>query len=184
MGIRTSRCEDLESLDFEHVSLRQANRYEPTPEDVLEDMFLELDLEPKERVFVDLGSGKGRASFYASAYPFKKIIGVEFVPKFHEIAQANLREFSASWRECEDIEFILKDATDYLFPEEPLVLYMFNPFQEKVLAKVIENLEISLKQLPRPVYVLYYMPDYAFVLEESPRFTLVKRSLNWQIYQA
>ena len=46
------------------------------------------------------------------------------------------------------------DAADFPLPEEPLVLYFFNPFPEEVLARVLSNLEESLAWAPRRVYVL------------------------------
>jgi hypothetical protein len=44
--------------------------------------------------FIDLGSGKGRALLMASAYPFKRIIGVEFMPELHRVAQENIRKYT------------------------------------------------------------------------------------------
>src|SRR5215813_13439142 len=42
-------------------------------------------------VFLDIGSGKGRAVLVAAKdYPFARVLGVEFVKEFHEIAQSNL----------------------------------------------------------------------------------------------
>ena len=44
--------------------------------------------------FIDLGSGKGRVLLMASDYPFKKIIGVEFMPELHRAAQENITGYS------------------------------------------------------------------------------------------
>ena len=46
--------------------------------------------------FIDLGSGKGRAIMLAAAYPFRRIIGVEFVAELHRVAEANITAFGES----------------------------------------------------------------------------------------
>ena len=46
-------------------------------------------------VFIDLGSGKGRMVLAAAArYPFKRVIGVELAEQLHEVARANVAEWS------------------------------------------------------------------------------------------
>jgi len=42
-------------------------------------------------VFIDFGSGKGRALLLASEFPFKRIVGVEFSPELHAAAVDNIR---------------------------------------------------------------------------------------------
>jgi hypothetical protein len=44
--------------------------------------------------FIDLGSGKGRVLLMASDYPFKRIIGVEFMPELQRVAQENIRKYA------------------------------------------------------------------------------------------
>src|SRR6516225_8353137 len=39
--------------------------------------------------FVDIGCGKGRALMVASAFPFRRLVGVEISPELCEIARAN-----------------------------------------------------------------------------------------------
>lgn len=51
---------------------------------------------PVNGVFVDFGSGKGRALMVAALYGFRRIVGVEFSPQLHEAAAAMSR---SSWAE-------------------------------------------------------------------------------------
>jgi hypothetical protein len=44
--------------------------------------------------FIDLGSGKGRVLLMAAAYGFKRIIGVEFMPELHRVAEENIRKYT------------------------------------------------------------------------------------------
>jgi SAM-dependent methyltransferase len=120
-----------------------------------------------EFTFVDLGSGKGRTLLMASDYPFRRIIGVELLPALHQIAQENLRQYKSDTQRCFALESICADAADFPLPEDPLVVYLFNPFPEAVLRQAVANLGRSVRAHPRAVYVLYHNPLLGHVLEES-----------------
>jgi SAM-dependent methyltransferase len=126
---------------------------------------LQLDFE--NYTFVDLGSGKGRALLIASDYPFRAIVGVELSPRLHAIAVTNIAIYRASAQRCRDIRSIEGDATEYSFPDGPLLVYLWNPFEAPVLASVLANLEASLARDPREVYIVYIQPDLDPLLEAS-----------------
>jgi SAM-dependent methyltransferase len=85
--------------------------------------------------FIDLGSGKGKACFYAATKcNFKQIIGVEFSGQLVEVADANKRNFGA-----ENISFLNIDATLFALPKGNNLVFLFNPFGEVVLEKFLEN---------------------------------------------
>src|ERR1035438_8549148 len=120
----------------------------------------------RDFAFIDLGSGKGRTLLMASDYPFRRIVGVELLPSLHQIAQQNLRQYKNESQKCFAIESICADATAFSFPDQPLVIYLFNPFPESGMRQVFANLEQSLRIHPRPVYVLYHNPLLEHVLSE------------------
>ena len=117
--------------------------------------------------FIDLGSGKGRTLLMASDYPFRRIVGVELIPALHKIAEENVRLYKSESQKCFALEAICADATTFAFPAEPLVVFLFNPFGESGMRRVIANLEQSLSARPRPVYVLYHNPLLEHTLSES-----------------
>src|SRR5258708_5280856 len=53
---------------------------------------------------------------------------------------------------------MLADARDFGFPNDPLVLYLFNPLPERALSEVLQRLEKSLARVPRPVWIVYRNP--------------------------
>jgi SAM-dependent methyltransferase len=120
----------------------------------------------RDFVFIDLGSGKGRTLLMASDYPFRRIVGVELLPSLHQVAQQNLRQYKSEAQKCFAIETICADATDFPFPDDPLVIYLFNPFPESGMRRVFANLKQSLRAHPRPAYVLYHNPLLEYVLSE------------------
>jgi SAM-dependent methyltransferase len=144
--------------------------YQPTESVLFHEMIEALrhaGIDLSEFVFIDLGSGKGRTLLMASDYPFRRIVGVELLPALHEIAKQNLSGYHSESKKCFAIESICGDATEFPFPEEPTVLYLFNPFPEAGMRRVIGKLERSLREHPRAVYVLYHNPLLEHVLEES-----------------
>src|ERR1700741_4193768 len=54
-----------------------------------------LSIPFEEFVFVDFGSGKGRALLLASGFRSRRSIGVEFSPELHAVAQNNIRKYQS-----------------------------------------------------------------------------------------
>jgi SAM-dependent methyltransferase len=102
--------------------------------------------------FIDMGSGKGRVLLFAAEAGYGRSIGVEFAEELHAVAVENAR---AAERHGLSIEPVLGDATTFEFPDEPLVVHFNNPFTERVMAPVLENLSSSYARRPRPVVALY-----------------------------
>jgi SAM-dependent methyltransferase len=132
-------------------------RHEPTPAELFRKMMEKLPAPVEGLTFVDFGSGKGKAVLLAAAFAFRRVIGIELWPDLHEIAQENLRRYRGELR-CRSVELLCCDAADYSIPEEPAVLYFFNPFKESVLSRVLENVRASLARNPRPLFVIFYAP--------------------------
>jgi SAM-dependent methyltransferase len=133
-------------------------------------------------VFIDLGSGKGRTLLMASDYPFRRIVGVELLPSLHQAAQENLSKYRSKSQKGFVLESVCGDATEFSFPVEPTVLYLFNPFPEAGLRRVIANLERSLLANPRAVYVLYHNPLLEHVLGESAALKKIGGTHQYAIY--
>ena len=150
--------------------------YQPTEPGLFQEMMDALheqtQLNFADFTFLDLGSGKGRTLLMASEYPFRRIVGVELLPSLNEIARENLAAYKSESQKCFAVESTCADATQFPFPEGPLLIYLFNPFPESGLRRVIANLEQSLRgrsgaNARRPVYVLYHNPLLELVLAAS-----------------
>jgi SAM-dependent methyltransferase len=132
--------------------------------------------------FIDLGSGKGRTLLMASDYPFRRIIGVELLRSLHQIAEQNARQYKSESQKCFAIESICADATAFPFPDDPLVIFLFNPFPESGMRRVVANLGRSLQAHPRPAYVLYHNPLLEHALRESPRLRKVGGTEQYSLF--
>src|SRR5207247_9496640 len=107
-------------------------------------------------VFVDMGSGKGAVLLYASEFPFKRIIGVEFSARLHGIAEQNIATYRRKTMKCRDIQSVCIDAAVYAIPPEQAVFFLFNPFKGKVMEGFVDNVGRSLSRHPRDIVVIYY----------------------------
>ena len=125
-----------------------------------------LSLPHDEFTFIDFGSGKGRALLLAARSPFRKIIGVEYCAALNEVARRNLQTPDPE-RHCGQIEIVECDAAIYPIPNEPLVLYFFNPFGERVMAQIARNLTESYRNSPRRIVVIYFTPYFAHLWEQT-----------------
>jgi predicted RNA methylase len=142
--------------------------YQPTEAALFHEMIAAVSgqhgFDFRDFTFVDLGSGKGRTLLMAADYPFRRIVGVELLPSLHRVTQENLSRYHSDLQKCFAVESVCADATEFSLPSEPLVLYLFNPFPEDGLRRLIEHLLSSLLEHPRAVYVLYHNPQLEHVL--------------------
>lgn len=150
--------------------------YQPTDPAWFHETLTNLKIDFAQFVFIDIGSGKGRALLMAADYPFRRVVGVELMPALHRIAQENIGKYKSASQQCFEVEAIFGDACDFALPPQPLVIYLFNPLPEAGLAELMANLERSLQQNPRPVYVIYHNPLLEHVLARCPCLTIQTRT--------
>jgi SAM-dependent methyltransferase len=165
--------------------------YQPTEPAAFQEMLdaLQKSLKCGQKVlnfgdftFLDLGSGKGRTLLMASDYPFRRIVGVELLPSLHKIAQQNLSQYHSEAQKCFALESICGDATDFTFPDDPLLIYLFNPFPESGMREVFTNLEKSLRANSRPVYVLYHNALLEHVLTEKAALRRIAWTQQYSLF--
>ncbi|HBO77310.1 class I SAM-dependent methyltransferase [Cupriavidus metallidurans] len=85
--------------------------------------------------FVDIGSGKGKACFYAhTRQPFRNIVGVEFSSTLIDVSSRNQRRFGA-----DNISFVNADATGFSLPSGNNIVFMFNPFDDVILERFVRH---------------------------------------------
>jgi hypothetical protein len=156
--------------------------YQPTEAGLFREILDSLQIDFRKFVFVDVGSGKGRALLMAADYPFRRIIGVELLPSLHAAALDNIARYTEAAQPAAKMESICADAREFVFPGEPVVLYLFNPLPEAGLTRVIANLEGSLRDRPRPVYVLYHNPLSEHLFLRSSDFRKIGGTHQYAVF--
>jgi hypothetical protein len=121
-------------------------------------------------VFLDYGSGMGRATLFAATFPIRKSLGVELSSSLHEAACRNLQR-ARSRLKCSDVEFVNDDALSYELPPEVTLINFFHPFSGELLEGVLAKICRSLAEHPRRLAILYQAPPWAKNrFEQLPEF--------------
>ena len=165
-GVDTFEIVPVAMLDIRDVRKEEANFYEPTPIMRFGHVISQLSISYSDFSFVDIGSGKGRTLLLASWFPFKRIVGVEISPRLHQIAELNISRYQGP-RMCNDIKSVCEDAGVCSFPGDPMILFLYNPFQENVLKLFLQNLHRSLLENQRCVILIYANPIHRKVIENT-----------------
>jgi SAM-dependent methyltransferase len=156
--------------------------YQPTEPGLFREMLQSLPVDFSKFTFLDIGSGKGRTLLMASDFPFRRIVGVELLPALHRIARENVRRYKSDSQKCVAIEARCENASQFVFPLEATVLYLFHPLPEAGLIQLLSNLEKSLAQCPRPVLLVYHNPLLESVLAASECFHKIAGTHQYSIY--
>jgi len=108
-------------------------------------------------VFLDVGSGKGRAVLFAAGhYAFRRVIGVEVSAGLHRVATENVRRYRGN---LAPIELINKDIRNWKIPNEVTVLFLYNPFWNSTFEDFVGKVRQSLDERPREFRMIYENPQ-------------------------
>lgn len=181
-GLDTAEVVPVEQLDYDTA---HSFEYDPTPSTEFGLVLSALRVDLRPYVFIDIGSGKGRVLLMASEFPFARVVGVELSAALHAVAEQNIATYRAHGRGLGVIESICLDAMNFEFPPDPLVLYLFNPFDVSFIGQMLRRLRDSLRRKPRDVIIIYRNPKYRHLFEESGFLVEVgpKQRRLWAIYR-
>lgn len=175
-GIDTAGIYQPHELSIVSDNVRFASEYAPTPTRGFRRMIASLDVDFRHCVFADLGSGKGRTLLLAAELPFLRIEGVEFASELHQIALRNIARFAGRGHRHDHIVIHHVDASEYQIPEEPCIFYLYNPFGEPVLSRVLNNAEAAYRKRARPMYFIYLNPKHRNVFDQRAFIRPMTRS--------
>ena len=117
-------------------NLKHATYYQPI---TCRNLKVILDQAIKTKIafdcFIDIGSGKGKACFFAAqTLKCKKFIGIEFSLSLVKAANRNKAIFGHR-----TISFLNEDAATYTLPESKCLIFLYNPFNDIILEKFVAN---------------------------------------------
>ena len=162
-GTDTGIAEPLWELEIQSENAKFGNSYQATDEQELLDAMRLVHEDPQTFTFIDVGCGKGRPLLVASKLGFREIFGVEFARNLVEIARTNLSRLGITNAVVQH-----GDAAEFRFPAGDVVLYLYNPFSQEVLQRVLDNLK---KADLQKLFVIYKMPTCAGMLDRSGLLT-------------
>jgi hypothetical protein len=110
-------------------------------------------------------------------------VGVELSSELNRIAGENLSRLGDA-RRAEAVDLIRLDARDYELPVGNLVVYMFNPFQAHVMQVVLENLRRRFDLQDAELYIIYFNPVQAPLLDASPYLEKIRTTRLYAVYRS
>ena len=81
------------------------------------------------------------------------------------------------------IELVCEDATRYAFPDEPTVLYLYNPFTGSVARRFFEHLVATVEARFRDLIVIYNNPSAEEHLAGSVWFEQIDEGIGYVTYR-
>jgi len=159
--------------------------YEPVRGKHFYEALAHVNLDFGSSTFIDLGSGRGRPLLLAADMGFGRIIGVELDAALILRAQRNIDRWKSRHNaEVNPREFVLlhQDAACVDFPNEPLLVFLANPFGAETLRNVLDKLISSYSSSPRQIWLCYVNPVHEGALIERPIFEERSRANMWVVY--
>lgn len=181
-GTDTNQKLPIKEYNISSPNLEHACWYEAITKKFFTKMIRQMSIDFKKFVFIDLGSGKGKSLMFAADYPFRKIVGVEFSSELHQTARNNINLFAAKEDIHNKFQLFCMDAELYDFPPENIVLFLYNPFQGKVMKSVVKKIEQFLSSGQYKVFILYRNPKCTEMFENNDFLKIVKETPDYKIY--
>lgn len=177
-NVKTLFSLNHDELDVEISTKAQSTEYFPTPYYIANRALKLVRKELFGSVFIDFGSGAGRMLMFASKFYPEKVIGVEFSKKLCDQANLNLKKFFESNKNFKtDWEVNHCDALKYKIPLNSNVFFLYDPFNSKIINRLVKNIKLSLKENKREILVIYISPVHRKVFIEND-FTEVHSKIN------
>lgn len=174
-GISTSSIKKSSSNEFFH--------YQGASYKVLFRIFNKIVAQTKELDFVDIGAGKGRAVFVAESFGYKNLTGIEMDKNLFSDSIENLKTYALK-NKTSNILFVDANALDYNYKNKATVYFLFNPFNDTVLKKVLNQISSS---TIKETWFVYMNPKYSKVFTPEKFETVfeikTKRYLEAIIYK-
>jgi SAM-dependent methyltransferase len=175
LGVRTSGDVELQELG---IAADGRVKYRPVGWLTLR-RILPPSAVTTDDVFLDIGSGMGRAVLLAAAYPFRRVIGVELSPRLVDIAHDNVDRCRARLR-CKDVVLVNADALEYEIPDDVTVVFMNNPVRGAIFAAVVEHMLDSYDRRPRTMRLVYASPIEEPTLLSTGRIRTIRRTRGFR----
>ena len=136
---------------------------------VLKRLFRAVPIRPDD-VLVDIGCGKGRViNWWLKLGKDNRIIGVEYDPDTAQKTRTRLLPYK-------NVEVMQGDAIA-LVPSEATYLYLFNPFDDELMARFLAALKERIADKSK-LRIIYYRPLYLDVIKNDSYWQVQEHKLN------
>jgi SAM-dependent methyltransferase len=138
------------------------------------------ELRPTEsEVFVDFGSGKGKALIIAGRLPYQRAVGVEIDPALAETARRNIAQVRLRSR-ADVVDCETASVLDWTVPDNTSTVFMYNPFFGETFHSALHGIFDSYDRNPRKLHIVYQYPwEHNWLLSTGRVVVENVRSIRW-----
>lgn len=149
-------------------SVPDSTAYYPSRRDVVRKIFRKY-VNGEMQSFLDIGCGKGCVIASLASLPFEKLDGLECSLGLSKIAKKNINRLGITHAKIYEIDARYFDKyCDYTH------IYLYNPFGPETFQVVMNNIESSLQQSLRKIYIVYANPICHNIIIKNGLFKLIE----------
>ena len=126
-----------------------------------------LFMDVRDKKVLDIGCGKGGAMELFLQSEFAKVDGIEYSKSISDIARKNMELLG------NDSEIINLSATEFDRYDEYDILYMYDPFRDKVFRETLKKLEKAAIRRKKPTLLVYANPYHHKDVVDGGVFSLI-----------
>jgi 16S rRNA G966 N2-methylase RsmD len=158
--------------------------YGPINPDFFHEIIRRLNISYQQYTFLDVGAGKGMCMMLAGDYAFRRSIALEFSQELVEAGKKNVHNYEKVTGKHLEIEWICEDFMQYAIPNEPIVIFLNNPFPEDISLLAVKHIQAWLSAEPRNAIVVYRKApkSVTHLLNATPQLKLLTWSPYWQAF--
>jgi SAM-dependent methyltransferase len=164
----------FEKIQFLKDANSESQPYEPTDYLLTHRFIRPLRPNPSDVVF-DIGCGMGRVLCVFARMKVRKCVGIELSPELGAIAMDNAKRLRAR-RAPIEVRVIDARVADY---QEGTIFWLLNPFGAAVLERVLQQIQSTLKAVPRRIQIAYVNPIHADIVENQRWLRCTGRKSQW-----
>lgn len=177
-GTRTAGWVPLDTFSIAGPNKERGRAYQATPAFAFMRLLEEVPL-PRDAGFVDFGCGKGRVLLLAAEAGFSCVVGIEFASELAAEARDNTSRWLGSNGNRCDISVVEGDVLEYDIAPRDRIFFLFNPFDDVILDRLLDRVEASLQAAPRDAWIIYHNPLESARIEARRQFDLVASHSFW-----
>lgn len=118
---------------------------------------LPADFVYQNYTLVDVGCGSAISTIYfLKTYPFKSFLGFDFSPSLLKLAKFNKKHIGSQGTNISNFVLESGDAKTYQLPDQPMVLFLFNPFGWQTMEPFLNN---NINVLRKNNCIMLYVND-------------------------
>ena len=165
-GVNTQTIIELEDLS---IDSHYGSRYETVSYSKLEQIF-EFVKKSGYKSCIDIGSGLGRPLIVAKEKGFNNLYGVDISKELINLSKENFQKLDI------EVQLFCSDVDNFNFHihEKDLIVFLFNPFGERRMKKLIKKL----KKRDSNSIVIYHNPKHLEPFNGSKQIKQIKQ-INW-----